>query len=92
MRGQFVRPLPFAWILDAHLLGGAALPVAILLGRQAGIHRRTTNLVVPSTALTQFRIGRHPYYRAVAQLERAGLIMVNRRPGCKARITLAYWK
>ena len=92
MRGQFVRPLPLAWILAAQRLRGAALPIAVLLGWQAGVHRRSTNIVVPSTALTMFGIARHPYYRALVQLEAAGLIVVNRRPGCKARITLTLWE
>jgi hypothetical protein len=91
MKGRFVRPVPLSWVRTASQLGGAALPVAILLAWQAGVHRRTTGLAVPSLALAEFHLSRQAYYRALLALERAGLITVDRRPGRKARATLVQW-
>ena len=69
-------------------LPGAALPLACLLGWQAGVQRRSTNLAITRGILADVGVSPRAYYRALIALEAAGLITVIRRPGCRARVSL----
>jgi hypothetical protein len=88
-RGKFIRPLPWPWISAAAQLPGAALRVALLVGWQAGVQRRSRDLTIPTETLREFRVDRRAYYKTLRVLETAGLIAVVRQPGRKARITIA---
>ena len=62
--------------------------MALPLGRQAGVQRRSRDLTLPTERLRAFRINRHVYYQTLRQLETAQLITVVRQPGRKARVTI----
>lgn len=86
--GKYIRPLPWGWISTAAQLPGAALRVALLLGWQAGVQRRSRDLTIPAQWLRTFRINRHVYYDTLRQLETAQLITAVRQPGRKTRVAI----
>ena len=92
-RSKFVKgPLPMGWIGGAVRCGDSqALPVLLTLKAKSDATRETW--VKPSTAILQaFGIDRMARSRAIAALERAGLIEVQRRRGRPPLVSVVPWK
>ena len=84
-RGRFLKgPIPVPVLQE---LTDTPLKVYLLLR-----HRRdlvgATAVTVPTPELRAWHLTRQAYYRALDQLEAAGLIVVERRPGRPIRVTL----
>ncbi|MEI8255948.1 MAG: hypothetical protein WCJ30_09780 [Deltaproteobacteria bacterium] len=54
----------------------------------AGVERRESGLSLRPSLLATFGVGRHAAYRALAQLEGVGLVVVKRARGRAAVVTL----
>src|SRR5262249_6709804 len=77
---QFLRgPIPLRWLLRAAELRGAAFRVAIAAWHRTQL--RGVGVRLPRELLQQFGVGHDSATRAYAQLERAGLISVERTEG-----------
>jgi hypothetical protein len=80
-------PVPWPWIETAAKLPGKALAVGLALWRLAGAVK--SNAIRLSNAEVEaLGIDRNAKSRAIRDLERAGLITVERRPGCAPRVTI----
>jgi DNA-binding transcriptional ArsR family regulator len=92
-RSRFVKgPLPLAWIGAAVRCGDPrALPVLLALKAKADAGRETW-IKPPATMLQALGVERMARSRAVAALERAGLIEVQRRRGRPPLVRLVPWK
>jgi hypothetical protein len=78
----FIRTMPLAWIQAASPIKGKALAVGVAIWYQAGL-KKSQRVKLPSSLLRAFGINRHSGYRALRELERAGLLKVERhRGGC----------
>jgi hypothetical protein len=85
---QFLKgPIPWNWIIRASGLPGQALLLGLCLWRLKGATRRDT-IALSNAELVPFGIDRSAKSRAVAVLETAGLIKVDRKPGRWSNITL----
>ena len=85
---RFLRgPIPWPWLEAAARLPGKALPVALALRYRAGLERKDS-VTLPAGLLTAMGVDRFAKARALAALERAGLIKVERRPGRGPVVTL----
>ncbi len=88
-RGEmFLRgPIPLHWITIASHLGGKALHVGLAIWFFAGMKRSriiSLNLSQPE----KFGFDRFSGSRALAALEKAGLVLVERHPGRKPVVTI----
>jgi hypothetical protein len=89
--GWFVKgPLPGEWVGRVFALrkfGTAAVAMAVLFER--GLQGRNHDLALRTPALEKFHVtSREMKSRALHDLEGAGLIRVDRRPGQNPRVTL----
>lgn len=84
---RYVRTIPFDWLRRANRLAGSAAAVAASLWFLAGVKRSMT-FRLTAEAVDLAGCGRKSLYRALAALEQAGLIGVQRRPGARPIITL----
>ncbi len=84
----FLRgPVPLWWLVRAAALPGKALAVGIALWYRKGVTDR--DVVRPSWKLwDRFGVGRHAAYRALSNLEAAGLIAVERQVGKNPTVTI----
>ena len=75
-------PIPFDWLTSAAraAAGGAVLKLVLLLWFQAGL-KKSAEVTVPGTLLRSWKLSRYAYYRALAKLEEAKLISVDRNVG-----------
>ena len=91
-RGQRWVGLPFAFLADVYRSTDARAPliVAMLIYRRTCVCKSRT-VTLPGAELTEIGIGRETKRRALAQLEAAGLIQVERTSGHTAQVTLL-WK
>jgi hypothetical protein len=83
---QFVKA-PLDWLARAGALPGKALAVGLALWFLRGVKKRTTVRLTGGT-LEKFNVERRAAYRAVCQLEGAGLIRVVRHRGKGPSITI----
>ena len=84
---KFLRgPVPWGWLQRASGLGGKALNVGLALWRQRGISKRST--VKLSMSSLDMGFDRSNASRALRALERAGLVTVERAPGCSPLVTI----
>jgi hypothetical protein len=85
--GFLKGPIPWPWLVLAARLPGRALPVALLLWREAGCRRRRT---VPFCLSRGLKLGVTvgSARRALRRLEAAGLVRVRRLPGRGLEVTL----
>jgi DNA-binding transcriptional ArsR family regulator len=92
-RSRFVMgPLPMGWIGAAARCGDArALPVLLALKAKADAGRETWTKP-PATVLQDLGVGRMARSRAIAALERAGLVEVRRRRGRPPLVRLVPWR
>ena len=68
-------------------LPGRAMHVTVALWFLAGLHRSRT-VRLSNDVLMALHVDRHAKYRALAQLERAGLVSIERRRGVSPMVTL----
>ena len=80
---EFIKgPLPLPWMIAATVLPGRyPLAVALVIRFRAGLEKTDTKLRLTSKMLKRFGINRQAGYRALATLEDAGLVTVDRNPG-----------
>ena len=77
--GKFLKgPIPWSWITAASKLPGNALDVGLCVWRLLGA---TGRMQVPlsNSEVAVLGIDRHAKSRALAELEKAGLILIERR-------------
>lgn len=81
------RP-PLSALAAAGRLPGRTLHVALVLWFIAGVESRRAALALRPSVLKCFGVDRHAAYRALAQLEAAGLVTVRRARGRAPVVTL----
>lgn len=87
-KNKFLRgPIDWFWLTTAARLPGSALHVAVAIHFQNGFELTGTVKLKPSVC-RQLGLKRHTVYRAVDELEAAGLITVIRKTGSSPTITL----
>lgn len=85
---RFIKgPVCLKWAGKAACLPGKSLHVGLALWYLRGLKKSST-VVLTSTAQEIFGVKRHAAYRALIQLERAGLVTVVRANGKAPRVTL----
>lgn len=88
IQGKFLRgPVPLDWLQQAACLPGRALHVGVALWFLDGFEQAGTVQARPSV-LREFGMDRHASYRALRQLENAGLVSVLRMRGAAPMVTL----
>ena len=86
---NFLRgPIPIYLISAALDLPGRPLPVLLAICHRIALTGKPW-VSLPERVMADFRFGRTAKARALAQMERAGLIQVKRSPGRPAMISLA---
>src|SRR5438034_5608908 len=87
-RGQrFLKgPIPWAWLMRAAQLPGRALHIGVALWFLSGLTRSFT-VRLGGRPLAELGVDRHSKYRALRQLEAAGLVRITRRPGQNPTVT-----
>lgn len=80
-------PIPWNWIEAVSGLGAGAILVGLCLWRNAGMSK-TGSLRLTNASLDGVGINRMAKSRALHALEEAGLIRVERPPGCLPVVTL----
>ncbi len=87
-RGRFLKgPIPWVWLTQAARLRGKALHVGLELWREAGC-RCSQTVALSTSALKTFGVSRDTSYVALARLEQAGLVTVERRRGRAPRVKI----
>ena len=84
---QLQASIPPDWLAAAAHLPGKSLHVGIALWRAAGVQNART-VLLSNTAVHRFGLDRNAKYRALAWLEEAGLISVERQVGRSPVVTL----
>src|SRR5262249_46413977 len=79
--------IPWSWIVRASRLPGQALLLGLCLWRLKGATRKDT-VALGNAELRPFGIDRAAKSRGLAELEKAGLIKVDRKPGRWSDMTL----
>jgi hypothetical protein len=80
-------PIPWAWLKTAALLPGKALPVALLLWKQAGCqHSRTVRFCLSHAE--ELGIAPGAARRALRGLAHVGLVCIERHAGQCSEVTL----
>jgi hypothetical protein len=79
-------PIPMKWLLPAMRLRGKSLAVALILWQEAFMKK--TARVTFSLVNAGGTIDRQAARRALEKLEAEGLVKIERRRGCKHRVTL----
>ncbi len=87
--GEYLKAVPWSWIVAAGKLPGRALVVALIVYHQATMSR-TGTAVLRAACWHEFAISRKVVRQALCELERAGLIAVDRQPGKLLRATVKF--
>lgn len=88
IRGRFLRgPVPLDWLEQAAKLPGRALHAGVALWFLNGFQQAGTVKARPSV-FRDFGLDRHASYRALHQLEKAGLVCLVRKKGAAPLVTL----
>jgi len=88
IKGKFLRgPIPLEWLKRAALLTGKALQISLCIWFLTGVNRNKT-VKISYKLLQDFGVSRSSSYRGLKALENAGLIAVERQPGCSPLVTL----
>src|SRR5262245_48870510 len=90
LAGQFVAPMPLGWFQRACRLPGKAAVVAVAVWYQSKRGGSPT-FVLTQAGLEGFGVSRQAKYRALARLEKAGLIAVRLRPHKGPEVTVQPW-
>lgn len=85
---KFIKgPIPLAWMRTAHGLGGKAGAVGLALWFLAGVQKsRTVHMTGEVAEIAA--CNRKTVYNALALLEQAGLVKLDKAPGRRPRVTL----
>jgi hypothetical protein len=87
-RERFLRgPIPMVWLERAASLPGRALHVGIMLWYVAGL-KKSGRFRFSLAACARLGFDRTTASRGLRALEMAGLVVVERRPGCKPIVTI----
>lgn len=87
-KNKFLRgPINWSWLKAAARLPGSALHVAVAIHFQNGFEQ-TGMVKLSPTVWRDLGLKRHTVYRAIDELEDAGLVSVERKRGCGPIITL----
>ena len=87
-RVKFLKgPVPWSWIKAAARLPGSALAVGLTLWRLSGATKSKT-VRLANSETEALGVGRSAKSRALVALERAGLVIVERRIGCLPKVTI----
>jgi len=81
-------PIPLTWLERASNLSGKTLTVGLVIWYRSGLSSTKTGIRIPSELRKRFGIERKAYYTALAAMEEAGLIGVQRRIGKTAIIEI----
>ena len=85
---RFIKgPISLDTIATAAKLPGAALPVYLLVKHRTDV-TGSSSVTVPAKLRDEMGVDRKAYYRAADNLEAAGLVRVNRKPGRALRIAI----
>lgn len=88
-KGQFIKgPIPLPWISQASKLPGKALHVGLSLWYMSGLQKSNKIKLTSKVYTDKFGVSRQAMYRALPQLEQAGLIAVERRQGKAFKVTV----
>ena len=74
-------PVPLEWLQQAGALPGDTLKAGVLVWHVAGLARSRAGLTLPPRIWQGWYRDRSTLYRALARLEAAGLVVVDRRRG-----------
>lgn len=86
-RGIRYVAAPWSWFKIAAALPGKAGAVAILINLQKDL-KQSSSITLPKALLSECKIDRWALYRALADLQKAGLITFVSKPGRKTVITI----
>jgi hypothetical protein len=82
INGEFLRgPIPLHWLSLACKLPGKVVATALAIWFQAGRQGHEEGIKLTSQILDRFHVDRHAKFRALKELEKAGLIRVHRQAG-----------
>jgi hypothetical protein len=90
MGEEFLRgPIPLVWLSRACRLSPKALAVGLALWFKAGMSKNSPEVVASPGLLKRFGVmARRTQYQALSNLERAGLVAVDRGRGRCPRVTI----
>ena len=89
VRGLFLRgPVPMVWLRAAMRLPGDTLAVGVELWHVAGLRGSMTFNISVTRLCRETGTSDKTARRAVQELERAGLVSVQRPPGRQLRVTI----
>ena len=80
-------PIPGTWLSRAAALTGRSLHVALAVWYLAGL-KRSRQVTLGRKTLRMFGVQPDASRRGLVELERAGLVCVERSSGCSPRVTL----
>jgi hypothetical protein len=86
-RGQFIPPIPTEWFTAAVQLPGKALAVAAIIHFEAA-KQHTREIKLTGRMTENFNIRQMARQRAIAALEAAGLILIERKRGSSPMVTI----
>lgn len=84
----YIPNIPGPWIVKIFNLSFIALRVALVLWRTYKMRKRQNPFKLTSKYMKPFGLSRNQKYRGLADLEKAGLIKVTRKPGQAPTVTL----
>lgn len=85
--GRCTVSIPFSWLMAAAALPGKSLHIGVALWHLAGV-KQSKSIELSNKFARQFSVDRNSKYRALAWLEEAGLISVQRVLGQSPSVTL----
>lgn len=84
---RYVRTIPYDWLQMCNRLSGKTTNVAVGLWFLAGV-KKNKSFRLTAEAIALAGCSRSALYHGLAELERAGLIIVHRRTGARPIITI----
>ena len=88
LQGEFIRgPISLAWLCAACGLSANAIRVGMALQFRKGIDKGRPS-ILSRHLLARFHVSRRSGYRALDELEAAGLVTVDRQRGRAPRVTI----
>jgi hypothetical protein len=80
IKGRFVRgPIPTEWLIKASLAGGSSLTVGLILWHLSGLNRGARTVLLTTVVCKQWGVAPAAKQRALATLENASLVSIERR-------------
>ena len=86
-KGHFIYRVPVDWVAAATVLHGKCLAVGLALWFKFGVEKKR-QVKVTRALLQKFGVNRHAAWRAINQLEAAGLVTVDRGRGRSSLVTI----